>query len=124
MDTYHPSPNIPNGYPLSRAVLSSNTVLIRYLLEHGAHPGVGGGLAVRTAVQMRRLDLVKLLVEPDVPMGGKRQRCEDRYKAGSELVELAMGSGADDIVQYFVGKGVLPPLRSIMAIGSKRIRRR
>ena len=133
-ERYSPSPNDPNGYPLSRSVLSHNEALIRYLLSKGAHPGVRGGLAVQTAVKMKRLDLVKLLVEPPElsPSASaaakdsgaaekpaiKRQRHEDRYKVGSELVETAMKAGADDIVHYFIkDKGVMPPLRSIMSMG-------
>jgi hypothetical protein len=113
-------------------VLSHNEALIRFLLSKGAHPGVRGGLAVQTAVKMKRLDLVKLLVEPpDLVVGNndegqaiKRQRREDRYKVGSELVETAMKAGADDIVHYFIkDKGVMPPLRSIMSMGKSRIER-
>ena len=93
-------------------------------------------------MQIKRLDLVKLLVEPpptpSLDDGGQassgpststplsastaaRRGADDRYKVGSELVELAMKSGADDIVHYFIKeKGVMPPLRSIMSMGSKR----
>lgn len=101
-------------------MLSSNPDLIQYLLDKGAHPGMRGGLAVRTAVQMGRLDLVRLLVEPSKDSSPKRQRREDRYKVGSELVELAVKVNANDIVQYFVEKGVMPPLRSIMQMKKRK----
>jgi hypothetical protein len=61
--TYRPSPNSHKGYPLCRAVLTSNTRLIAFLLSHGADPGIKDCLPVEIAVQMRDLGMIKLLVE-------------------------------------------------------------
>lgn len=103
MNTYSPSPNSHKGYPLCRAVLTSNITLISYLLDHNANPAVHGALPVRLATQTGRLDLVKLLVEspPDTSPSKKFKR-DDRIPIGPELVELAMKSGHEHIVQYFV----------------------
>lgn len=101
MTTYSPSPNSHKGYPLCRAVLTSNIALIEYLLRYGADPGVQESLPVRIATQMGRLDLVRLLVEPGQG-GAKRIKRADRIVIGPELVELAIKSGHEPIVQYFV----------------------
>ena len=61
--TYRPSPNSHKGYPLCRAVLTSNTRLISFLLSRGADPGIKDCLPVEIAVQMRDLGMIKLLVE-------------------------------------------------------------
>lgn len=114
IDTYSPSVRHPNGYPLTRSVLSGHIPLIRYLLDKGARPGDRDGYAVRIAVQTRRLDIVKLLMNFKGPQ---------KYKAKSDMVELAMANGADDIVQYFVKDGVMPPLKSIMKMNSRKRRR-
>jgi hypothetical protein len=99
------SPNSHNGYPLSRAVLCQNRNVIAYLLSRGADPGLRDGLAVEIAVKMGNIKLVRLLV--DNPQG-------KAVDITSRFVELAVKSGSDEIVQYFVhDKGTsLPPSQS------------
>lgn len=122
------SPNSHNGYPLSRAVLCQNKTVITYLLSRGADPGLRDGLAVEIAVKMGNFKLVRTLV--DNPQG-------KTVDITSRFVELAVRSGSDEIVQYFVHdkgqsltlhfvdltltveQGVMPPLHSIMQMGSQ-----
>lgn len=92
-DTYTPSANSHNGYPLSRAVLSKNKEVISYLLLHGAEPGLRDGLAVEIAVKLGDIQLVRMLVDNEQ---GKKVDITPKF------VELAVRSGSDQIVQYFV----------------------
>lgn len=92
-DKYSPSANSHNGYPLSRAVLSKNKGVIEYLLSKGAHPGLRDGLAVEIAVKLGDIGIVQMLVDND---HGKHVDISSRF------VELAVRSGSDKIVQYFV----------------------
>lgn len=87
------SPNSHDGYPLSRAVLCQNKSVINYLLDRGADPGLRDGLAVEIAIKMGKIKLVRLLV--DNPKG-------KAVDITSRFVELAVKSGSDEIVQYFV----------------------
>ena len=87
------SPNSHNGYPLSRAVLCQNKEVIAYLLSHGADPGLRDGLAVEIAVKMGNIKLVRLLVD------NPQSKVVD---ITPRFVELAVRSGSDEIVQYFV----------------------
>lgn len=59
-----PNTNAHEGYALARAVLAGFVPLIEFLLDHGADPGLKGGIAVKVAIQMRDLGLVRMLVEP------------------------------------------------------------
>lgn len=102
MTTYSPSPDSHKGYPLCRAVLTSNTKLITYLLRHGADPASNQYLPLRIATQKGRLDLVKLMVEPASETSAKRMKRVDRVVIGPEMVELAMKSGQEHIVRYYV----------------------
>jgi hypothetical protein len=125
-DTYTPSPDAPDGYPLARAVLSSNYALMGYLLEKGADPAVKDGLAVEVAISKKDLKAVRLLVEARSSHGKTRALTEDgsddddeerkrgpagrnkRRKIGEKvmisqrLVEVAMRKGSREIVHYFV----------------------
>ena len=104
-ETYNPSANSHKGYPLCRAVLTSNHSLVSFLLDHGADPSVKSNLAVEVAISIRDLKMVKKLVEhPIIPsrMSRKRRRVEDRVTVDSHLVEVAMMKGSKEIVQYFV----------------------
>jgi hypothetical protein len=122
-DTYTPSPNAPSGYPLARAVLSSNYELITFLLSKGADPGIKDNLAIEVAITKKDLKAVKLLVEArylenvyegdkEVDCGGrvkrrdiakgKRRKVGERVVITQRLVEVAMRKGSRDIVQFFV----------------------
>lgn len=118
-----PDPNSHRGYPLCRAVLTRNSALIRFLLEHGADPGLREGLAIEVAISGGDVEIVKLLVEREnhtvigrgthennvesedgLPKAGKKRRLslDTRVVITPRLVEAAMRSGSDRIVQYFV----------------------
>ena len=120
-----PDANSHRGYPLCRAVLTRNQPLIRFLLKHGADPALRDGLAVEVAISGGDVEIVKLLVENDNhtlsggrndsgnsgPKAGKRRRLSlsTRLEITPRLVEAAMRSGHDKIVQYFVHeKGECP----------------
>jgi len=62
-ETYKPSPNSHKGYPLCRAVLTSDIPLVIFLLSKGADPSIKEDLAVQIAISKRSLEMVKLLVE-------------------------------------------------------------
>jgi hypothetical protein len=116
--SYNPSPNSHKGYPLCRAVLTSNLPLIDFLLTHGGDPSIKDNLAVEIAVQLKDLRIVKMLVErqhaatdspakgknitPDTGRKGKRQKREDRVVITTKLVEAAIIKGSEEIVHYFV----------------------
>ncbi|KAK4687161.1 hypothetical protein P7C73_g2952, partial [Tremellales sp. Uapishka_1] len=128
-DTFHPSANSHKGYPLCRAVIQANTLLIAYLLAHGADPSIKDDLAIRIAISMKRdLSILRLLVEQDkgeVETGaktkGKRVRDGDRVAVRSEWVELALQSGNRDIVNYLVHeKDCMPTLSSIMRMDKSK----
>ncbi|WWD05325.1 hypothetical protein V865_003398 [Kwoniella europaea PYCC6329] len=128
-DKYHPSPNSHKGYPLFRAILTSNYELVTFLLEHGADPGIKDCFALDIAISMKDLKMVKLLVERDpsdstpspVKEGlknGKKVKLGDRVEIGTRMVEKAIEKGSQEIINYFVyEKKVMPPLHSIMNIG-------
>lgn len=113
-----PDANSHRGYPLCRAVLTRNQPLIRFLLKHGADPALRDGLAVEVAISGGDVAIVKLLVENDNhtlngnrnesgdngPKAGKKRRLSlsTRLEITPRLVEAAMRSGHDKIVQYFV----------------------
>lgn len=107
-DTYSPSPNSHNGYPLSRAVLAKNVEVIKYLLSKGADPGMRDGLAIEISVKLGDLGMVKMLVEHQHQSSSPVSTKEGSTPAGSgteipsRWVETAVKSGSDEIVSYFV----------------------
>ena len=126
-DHYLPSPNSHHGYPLCRAVLTSNHALVEYLLHHGADPGIKSNLALEIAIKKHDLHVIKMLLErkeDDKPyddvkgrqMGRerrrkKRRRMSDRVIITPKLVQLALSRGSEEIVNYFVEeKGESRPL--------------
>ncbi|WWC62840.1 uncharacterized protein I303_105438 [Kwoniella dejecticola CBS 10117] len=131
-DTYSPSPNSHKGYPLFRAILTSNYDLVSFLLAQGADPSIRDSFALEIAISMKDLKMVKLLVERDAFHGtpatpspakdgvkkGKKVKLGDRIEIGTKMVERAIEKGAKEIINYFVyEKKVMPPLHSIMNIG-------
>ncbi|WRT68022.1 uncharacterized protein IL334_004997 [Kwoniella shivajii] len=130
--TYTPSPNSHKGYPLFRAILTSNCDLVSYLLSQGADPGIRDCFALEIAISRKDLRMVRILVEPDPPdtstkalspnkeavKKGKKFKLGDRVKIGTNMVEKAIQTGSKDIINYFVyEKKVMPPLQSIMSLG-------
>ncbi|RXK35798.1 hypothetical protein M231_06937 [Tremella mesenterica] len=61
--TYSPSSNSHKGYPLCRAILARDVMLIQFLLHHGADPSVKGWMALELAIHMKDLELVRMLVD-------------------------------------------------------------
>lgn len=101
---FEASVNSHNGFPLQRAALDKNYELAEWLLRRGADPGLRDSLAVVAAIERKDLRMVKLLVEPfeGSTSSGKRRRLADRVVIGPYLVEKALTSGTNDIVDYFV----------------------
>ncbi|WWC71002.1 uncharacterized protein I206_104955 [Kwoniella pini CBS 10737] len=132
-EIYSPSPNSHKGYPLFRAILTSNYELVSYLLSKGADPSIKDSFALDIAISMKDLKMVKLLVERDIIIDqipkspsptkdeskkGKKIKLGDRLEIGTKMVEKAIEKGAKEIINYFVyEKKVMPPLHSIMKIG-------
>ncbi|WVW84941.1 hypothetical protein I302_106977 [Kwoniella bestiolae CBS 10118] len=130
---YDPSPNSHKGYPLFRAILTSNYELVSFLLLHGADPSIRDCFALDIAISMKDLRMVQLLVERDPSDSGsgpnsspakegvkkgKKVKLGDRVEIGTRMVEKAIEKGSQEIINYFVyDKKVMPPLHSIMNIG-------
>lgn len=133
-DRYGSSANSGKGYFLSRAVLARNRPFIELLLAHDADPALNQGYAVNLAIGTGDLGLVKLLMEKEVHTrpkdedvdtteqggkkgkkkrrresdgggGGKRRKTEDRCKATSKMLEVAMKEENWEIVTYLQSKG-------------------
>jgi len=104
---YAPSANSHKGYPLCRAVLTSNHALVAFLLSHRADPALKDGIAVQIAIQAQDLQSVRLLVERNDERSSEpgrrvRRRMSDRMVITPNLVECALSKGSKDIVEYFV----------------------
>lgn len=65
------------GYPLTKAVASKFIPLVQFLLEKGASPALKDGIAVRVAIRLKDLALVKMLIEPTDPSTA----CSSRSKS-------------------------------------------
>ena len=119
--------NYPNGYPLTKAVHAEFIPLIKFLLDRHASPKCHDRLAVKVAIRKKELGLLKLLVErstsdSDNGIGNgsgkqgrnKRRKLADRVPLDVELLTLAIGVGAKDIVYYLhEEKGVVPNMETI-----------
>jgi hypothetical protein len=90
------------GYALTKAVRAQFKPLVKFLLDKGASPESKGGIAVKIAIRLKDLDMFKMLVEswPDI-------KSRDMEIAKS-MMELAILSGASDIVEFYREKGVVP----------------
>ena len=93
---------VDEGYALAKAVHAQFTPLVKFLLDKGASPKSKGGIAVKIAIRLKDLDMFKMLVEswPGV-------KSPDREIAKS-MMELAILSGAGDIVEFYREKGIVP----------------
>jgi hypothetical protein len=133
-----PDTNAHDGYALSRAVYAGHGPLIRFLLAHGAEPARKDAFAVHVAIRRRDLPLVRTLLEPDytppppptVPTKrrrereeeeakspaapGKRRRVEDRMPVDKRMLHAAMQAGSDELVQYFLDKGCVPDMKTLL----------
>ncbi|WWC88430.1 uncharacterized protein L201_003341 [Kwoniella dendrophila CBS 6074] len=139
-ENYTPAPNSHKGYPLFRAILTSNYELVTYLLQNDADPNIRDCFALDIAISMKDLKMVRLLVERNLPASsglnqnpiipstpspskedikkGKKVKLGDRIEVGTRMVEKAIEKGSKEIINYFVyEKKVMPPLHSIMKIG-------
>jgi len=101
-ETYKPNPNSFEGYALSRAVLSKNLEVIRYLLRQGADPGKKEGMAIQIAVKLGDLRIVRMLVEHQNLGSPNSGSLGIGIDIPSKWVETAVRSGSDEIVSYFV----------------------
>ena len=127
LTTYAPSPNSHRGYPLSRAVLASDTRLIALLLASGADPSARDFLAVEIALKRRDLDSLRLLIDgpppataasPKPPSSGppakRRKPNNDHHQRGvklsQQMVDTALTKGTPEIIQYIIHeKGTFLP---------------
>ena len=110
--TYFPKPNAGSHgeYPLVRAVHAEFIPLVKFLLDHGAHPGWRDCLAIRVAIGKKHLKLVKMLFELEKP---------DRWgnysiKGKGYLLDVAVKCNARDIVNYLMEeKKCVPQIRTL-----------
>ncbi|KAJ7773062.1 hypothetical protein B0H16DRAFT_137705 [Mycena metata] len=111
-----PNPNSHEGYALTRAVHAEFVPLIAFLLEHGASPHHKNGLAVLVAIRLKKLPLVRMLIER-AEVGGrgaKKRRLEDRMEVTPEMLKAAVRAKARDIVEYFTqDKGCVPDIQTL-----------
>ncbi|KAJ7170576.1 hypothetical protein C8R43DRAFT_54659 [Mycena crocata] len=113
-----PNANSHGGYALTRAVHAEFFPLIRLLLEHGASPHYKEGLAVLVAIRQKKLSTVRMLIERDVPGGGKRgakkRRLEDRMEVTPDMLKVAVKCKARDIAHFFMHeKGCVPDIQTL-----------
>lgn len=117
---YQPNVDSHKGYPLQRALIADDRPLIEFLLRRGADPALKDGLALQIALNKKRLDLVRMLVEGggSGSSGRKRKRGGDtRVPMTPELMDKVMATGSREIQSYFVDeRGFVPNLKSIMAL--------
>ena len=94
--------NAYQGYALTKAVHAQFKPLVKFLLDKGASPKPKGGIAVKIAILLNDLDIFKMLVKswPDI-------KSRDLGIAES-MMELAILSGASDIVEFYREEGVVP----------------
>ncbi|KAF8462472.1 hypothetical protein JB92DRAFT_3089526 [Gautieria morchelliformis] len=119
VDFAKPKSNSHNGYPLVRAVFARFTLLVRFLLDHGADPRRQDCLAVRVAIVKKDLMLVRMLIEfePEPGASAKKRRRTDRVAVEPSMLDLAVKYDARDIVQYFMEeKGCIPNIKTLKAI--------
>ncbi|KAJ7158904.1 hypothetical protein C8R46DRAFT_404211 [Mycena filopes] len=112
-----PNPNSHEGYALTRSVHAQFVPLIRFLLEHGALPHHKNGLPVLVAIRLKKLPLVRMLIErADIggKRGAKKRRLEDRMEVTAEMLKVAVRARARDIVEYFTQeKGCVPDIQTL-----------
>ncbi|KAJ7022599.1 hypothetical protein C8F04DRAFT_234850 [Mycena alexandri] len=112
-----PNPNSHEGYALTRAVHAEFIPLILFLLGQGASPHHKNGLAVLVAIRLKKLPLVRMLIER-AEVGGRRgakkRRLEDRMEVTSEMLKAAVRAKARDIVEYLTQeKGCVPDIQTL-----------
>lgn len=131
-----PCTNAHEGYALTRAVLSGFVPLIQFLLENGADPTLKDGIAVKLAIQMQDLGLMKMLIERGTapstasslsvsrrlsfgpaqggPQGTKRRKMEDRVMVTPMMLRTAVKHGAMDIASWMMSeKGCVPDIHTV-----------
>jgi hypothetical protein len=108
---------------------------VKHVLSCGADPAAKDGIAVKAAIRMKSLKMVKLLIEcePDPVTeqimrvdgdeletqslkvtSGRHRRVMDRMEVTKSLVSEAMRVDARDIVDYFLNdKGHTPNIRML-----------
>jgi hypothetical protein len=92
------------GYALTKAVRAQFKSLVKFLLDKGASPKSKGGIAVKIAIRLQDLDMFKMLAQswPDI-------KSRD-MKIAKSMMELAILSGARDIVDFYREQGVVPKM--------------
>ena len=95
---------IHSDYALTKAVYAQFKPLVKFLLDKETSPKPKNDIAVKIAIHLKDLDLFKILVKswPDM--------ISRDTKIAKSMMELAILSGASDIVEFYQEKGVVPNL--------------
>ena len=91
-----------NDYALTKAVHAQFKPLVKFLLDKEASPKPISEIAVKIAIRLKDLDMFKMLVKswPDL--------ISQDMEIAKSMMELAVLSGARDIVEFYQEKGVVP----------------
>ncbi|KAF8807062.1 hypothetical protein BYT27DRAFT_7242682 [Phlegmacium glaucopus] len=100
-----------DGYALTRAVHAQFAPLVQFLLDKGASPN-HNGIAVKIAIRSKNLDMLKMLIERPLPRSGK-MKYRDKMSLHSSMMGIAISCGANDIVEYYRRKGVVPDISTL-----------
>ena len=93
---------IHSGYGLTKAVHAQFKPLVEFLLDKEASPKPKGEIAVKIAIRLKNLDMFKMLVKlrPDI--------ISRDMEIAKSMMELAILTGASDIVEFYRENGVVP----------------
>ena len=97
---------IHNDYALTKAVHAQFKPLVKFLLNKEAFLKPKGEIAVKIAIRLKDLDMFKMLVKswPDISRD---------MEIAKSMMELAILSGASDIVEFYREKGVVPNMGAL-----------
>lgn len=117
--------NAHDGYALVRAVHAGFVPLIQYLLDHGADPYSKDAMSIKIAIRSGALALVQMLIErPDIAgsrqsQGKKKRKLLDRMQVNTEMLRVAVKSGASETIRYLMEKrGIAPCMETLKIISS------
>ncbi len=101
--------------PLQVAIEKGFLTLTEVLLDGGADPMASNGSALAVAVERKRIDIARLLLDRGVPVNSVdfESVC---YSGDSELIQLFLDRGADPFDDYPVYRGFLHCLKPIISV--------
>ena len=93
---------IHNDYALTKAVHAQFKPLVKFFLDKEASLKPKGEIAVKIAIRLKDLDMFKMLVKswPDI--------ISRDMEIAKTMLELAILSGASNIVEFYRERGVVP----------------